>query len=98
MAVSCLGKLTDCSPELIHHGDAMLSERRSDRLAELEIKKRNLMGAGKNALIIFSFGTDANLPLRCLKVSYTKQRQRDLIRSEGDDEVNFVFFSPSLST
>jgi len=37
------------------------------------------MGAGKNPLIIFSFGTDANLPLHCLKVSCTKQRLRDLI-------------------
>lgn len=37
------------------------------------------MGAGKNPLIIFSFGTDANLPLQCLKVSCTKQRLRDSI-------------------
>lgn len=37
------------------------------------------MGAGKNPLIIFSFGTDANLPLQCLKVSCTRQRLRDLI-------------------
>lgn len=37
------------------------------------------MGAGKNPLIIFSFGTDADLPLQCLKVSLTKQRLRNLI-------------------
>lgn len=37
------------------------------------------MEAGKNPLIIFSFGTDANLPRQCLKVSFTKQRLRNLI-------------------
>lgn len=37
------------------------------------------MGAGKNPLIIFSFGTDANLALQCLKVGCTKRRLRDLI-------------------
>lgn len=52
------------------------------------------MGAGKNPLIICSFGTDANLPLQCLKVSCSKQRLRGFNRSGGDDDdVNFVFIS-----
>lgn len=41
------------------------------------------MGAGRNALIIFSFGTDADLPVWCLKVSHPRQRQRDLIEVEA---------------
>lgn len=39
LKISCLGKLTGCSPEPIYKRDVMLSERRSDRLGELEIKK-----------------------------------------------------------
>lgn len=37
------------------------------------------MGAVRNPLIIFSVGTDANLPLQCLKVNCTEQRLRDVI-------------------
>lgn len=48
MAISCLGKLTDCSPELMHHQDVMLPERRSDRLPELEINKGILWEQGRN--------------------------------------------------
>jgi len=34
-----LAKLTGCSAELLYQRDVMISERWSDRLGELEIKK-----------------------------------------------------------
>jgi len=41
------------------------------------------MGAGRNPLIIFSLGTDANFLLLWLKVSYISLRLRDLIEVEA---------------